>query len=373
MSADEKAWFSDACPYFKPEYREWLSCYRFKPEQVDIKFVPAQGTEEGPDQHGNVEITASGPWVESILWEVPLMSTLCEIYYKHVDTDWTYDGQEEQAYEKGTALLAHGCVFNEFGSRRRRSLKTHDLVIAGLKRAMTDAETASGTTQEGHNVEGMPLGEKSEPGKLSGTSNVYLAMKHALTPTGTIAHEWFMGVATAKGYENANTAALRLWEQTYNDVLLVALTDTFSSDAFFKNLESAPEIAQKWAGLRQDSGEPFDFAPRAKAVYEKLGIDWRQKVIVFSDALKVDKAAKLLDSAGPKGLGFKVAFGIGTNLTNDFKKRSNGASSDALNIVIKIASLDGKPCVKISDDLQKNTGDQETVKKVKQIFGLPTA
>ena len=49
---------------------------------------------DSSDQHGNLSMTVSGPWIESILWEVPLMSTLCEIYYKHVDTDWTYEGQE---------------------------------------------------------------------------------------------------------------------------------------------------------------------------------------------------------------------------------------------------------------------------------------
>ncbi|KAL1745921.1 Quinolinate phosphoribosyl transferase [Schizophyllum fasciatum] len=376
MSEDEKEWFAKACPYFKPAYRDYLGTYRFKPEQVEIKFVPAPGTEEGPDQRGNLEMTASGPWLESILWEVPLMYTLCEIYYKHVDTDWDYEGQEDLAYEKGRALLAHGCVFNEFGSRRRRSHKTHDLVITGLKRAVKDAEASSGRGQEGHNVEGMPSGAKGEPGKLSGTSNVYLAKKHDLTPTGTIAHEWFMGVATASGYEDANTRALRLWQQTYKDVLLVALTDTFSSDAFFKNFAASPDIARAWAGLRQDSGDPFAFAPRAKAVYEGLEIDWREKVIVYSDALHVDKAIALLESAGPRGLGFKgesffLAFGIGTNFTNDFRKKSTGEPSEALNIVIKLAGLDGRPCVKISDDLQKNTGDQETVRHVKQIFGLP--
>ncbi|KAI5832025.1 nicotinate phosphoribosyltransferase [Schizophyllum commune Tattone D] len=380
MSEAEKEWLAKACPYFKPAYRDFLGTYRFKPEQVEIKFIPAEGTEEGPDQHGNLSMTASGPWIESILWEVPLMSTLCEIYYKHVDTDWTYEGQEDLAYQKGKTLLANGCVFNEFGSRRRRSLKTHDLVIQGLKRAVKDAEAKSGKGQEGHNVEGTPSGARGEPGKLSGTSNVYLAMKHDLTPTGTIAHEWFMGVATAKGYENANTVALRMWQETYGNVLLVALTDTFSSDAFFKNLAATPDIAHTWAGLRQDSGDPFAFAPRAKAVYEGLGIDHREKVIVYSDALSVEKAVRLLEHAGPKGLGFKVAFGIGTNFTNDFRKKSTadpqsptstGAPSEALNIVIKLDSLDGKPCVKISDDLTKNTGDKETVRYVKQIFGLP--
>lgn len=48
-------------------------------------------------------------------------------------------------------------------------------------------------------------------------------------------------------------------------------------------------------------------------------------------------------------------FGIGTNFTNDFlKKSSHGKEkSKALNMVIKLSSVDGKPCVKLSDEPHK--------------------
>ena len=59
-------------------------------------------------------------------------------------------------------------MFSEFGSRRRRDYKTHDLVVQGLLAA---AKALSG------------------PGKLQGTSNVHFAMKYNLTPIGTVAHE----------------------------------------------------------------------------------------------------------------------------------------------------------------------------------------
>jgi nicotinate phosphoribosyltransferase len=50
-----------------------------------------------------------------------------------------------------------------------------------------------------------------------------------------------------------------------------------------------------------------------------------------------------------------VSFGIGTSLTNDFRSVSSGGKekSKALNMVIKLASVDGRPCVKISDELSK--------------------
>jgi len=177
-----------------------------------------------------------------------------------------------------------------------------------------------------------------------------------------------MGVASSEGYEGATARALALWQQTYGANLSICLTDTFSSEIFFKGFTK--EQAMHWQGLRQDSGDPFVFAPRAKEIYENLGIDYRQKTIVYSDGLSVEKCIRLKEHC--ESIGFKPSFGIGTNFTNDFKTApSNGTEkSKALNIVIKIASINGKPCVKISDELTKNTGDPEVVKEVKKRLGI---
>jgi len=135
-----------------------------------VSFVP-----RAPDSdEGRIEIEASGTWAEAIFWEVPLMATLSEIYYITVDKDWNYDGQGDLAYEKGTKLIEAGCAFSDFGTRRRRSYRAQDIVVSQLARAAEDR-----------------LGK----GKVLGTSNVHLAQKHGLKPSGTIAHEWFMGVS----------------------------------------------------------------------------------------------------------------------------------------------------------------------------------
>jgi nicotinate phosphoribosyltransferase len=66
-----------------------------------------------------------------------------------------------------------------------------------------------------------------------------------------------------------------------------------------------PARAQRWIGLRQDSGDPYVFAPKAKAAYESMGIDPREKLIIFSDALDLDKALglkKQCDEIGFNGM-----------------------------------------------------------------------
>lgn len=89
---------------------------------------------------------------------------------------------------------------------------------------------------------------------------------------------------------------------------IVRFNASLTSYSTFRNTQdflANPHFAQKWTGLRQDSGDPYAYAPRAKEVYEQLGVDYRQKVIIFSDALNVEKALKLKKQCDE--LGFKCA------------------------------------------------------------------
>lgn len=140
---------------------------------------------------------------------------------------------------------------------------------------------------------------------------------------------------------------------------------------FAQDFKKDVERAKRWRGLRQDSGDPLAFIPKARAVYEYLGIDHRTKVIVFSDSLDVETAIKIQEAVDQEGfigetkttylyaidalltIGLSGAFGIGTFFTNDYKRLDNGQKSKPLNMVIKIASAEGVPCIKISDDLTK--------------------
>jgi nicotinate phosphoribosyltransferase len=279
-----------------------------------------------------------------------LLALTSEAYFKFCDKDWKHDGQEEKAYDKGVALLEHGCMFSEFGTRRRRDYKTHDMVMQGLTRAANTAK------------------EKKWKGKLTGTSNVHFAIKYGIPPVGTVAHEWFMGIASVTNdYEHANETALRYWVGCFGEgVLGIALTDTFGTatflKAFKKSLPTAAEAemntvatqlpeaarpahaqadgvvdvkstrnsplldgttngdrprsyAQTFTGVRQDSGSPLEFVKLMKHFYESKGIT-EKKTIVFSDSLNVERCFEYKEAA--ENAGFLPTFGIGTFLTSEY-------------------------------------------------------
>lgn len=135
-----------------------------------------------------------GLWLDTILYEIPLLALTSQAYFMFTDKDWDYANQEEKAYRKGCTLLQNGCVFSEFGSRRRRDYHTQDLVMKGLSRAAEEGK------------------KQGWPGVMVGTSNVHFAMKYNTAAVGTVAHEWYMTIAAiTDDYENSNELALSYW------------------------------------------------------------------------------------------------------------------------------------------------------------------
>jgi len=197
-----------------------------------------------------------------------------------------------------------------------------------------------------------------------GTSNVYMAMKFGIKPIGTHAHEWFMFNAANFGYKMANKMSLDGWSDVYKGDLGIALTDTFTSDVFFKIFDK--KMARLFDGVRHDSGDPFDFAEKAIKHYEKLGIDPKTKAIIFSDALDINKALEIQDRFSRKVM---VRFGIGTHFTND-------VGVIPLKIVIKMtkAKINGEwiDTIKLSDEQGKETGSLSETRKAKEALNIIT-
>lgn len=162
--------------------------------------VDAATAGEKTGELGLIALLTHGKWVDTILYEIPLLALTSEAYFSFCDRDWDHAGQEAKAYDKATVLLENGCFFSDFGSRRRRDYHTQDLVIRGLCRAAQNA------------------GERGLPGRFAGTSNVHFAMKYGVTPIGTAAHEWIMGIAAITGdYENADELGLRYWLDCFGE------------------------------------------------------------------------------------------------------------------------------------------------------------
>ena len=318
LTDEEKDYFAKKCPYLPPTYFDFLKGYRYNPDEVDVEV-----------KDGQLKIMIEGYWYRTILWEVPLMAIISELYFKMMEMEpWSNDKIISVLDEKIKLFNNLGISFADFGTRRRFSLPNHDLVVENLK---------------------------TKANGFVGTSNVFLSMKYNVTPIGTHAHEWFMFHAAKYGFKMANKLALENWVKIYRGDLGIALSDTFTSDAFFLSFDT--KLAKLFDGVRQDSGDPIEFGYKTIAHYDRLNIDPTTKTIIFSDALNPKKVAEIVEEFKGK---IRLSFGIGTNLTNDVGVKP-------LNIVIKMieALPEGRhwvPTVKISDSKGKYTGDPEMIK-----------
>lgn len=292
-------------------------------------------TEEG------YEITFSGFWPEVSLWETICLSIVNQLYYRALlkkmgkaERRAVYAEGKKRLAEKIRILKANPDIrFIEFGTRRRFSREWQAYVVATLIREVPD--------------------------QILGTSNVALAMQLGSKPIGTFAHEMFMVFSGIfrDDLQASHNKVLQYWWNLYGEALSIALTDTYGSDFFFRDM--TPEQARQWRGLRHDSGDPIQFGEKAIRFYEGYGIDPREKTIVFSDGLDIDGIVKIQNHFRGR---IKVSFGWGTNLTNDL-------GLDALSLVIKVTRACGHGTVKLSDNLAKSMGGSELEALFKRIFG----
>lgn len=307
------------------------------------------------DVDGKYVIEATGDWWQATFWETIVLSIVNELYFREcvraqslacgtLEADLLERFRLEgvrRFRDKLHRLEAHpGVKVIEFGTRRRFSAEWQDYVTTAFSSKW-------------------PCGL---PEQILGTSNVHLAKRLGIRPIGTFAHEAPMVYAAMHDYDDdalrmSHNLFLRDWWDTYGEPLSIALTDTFGSDFFFRDMTA--DQAAKWKGLRHDSGDPFAFAVKAIRFYEERGIDPKTKFIVFSDGLDVLKIISLYEAFRDR---IGVSFGWGTNLTNDLGPK-------ALSLVMKAVAVDGYPTVKLSDNPAKATGPAETVARYQRVFG----
>jgi len=321
---------------FSKEYLNFLSTLSLPPVYVEIR-------------NKKLIIETQGKWLEAIFWETFILSIVSELYHRRF-LNVGYIGECDRRLDnKIDKINTTPFKFIEFGTRRRFSKEIQDRVIGELMAGI-------------HND------------SLVGTSNVYLAKEYNLKPIGTMAHELPMVIA---GLNDGFVEDMNLfndflfsqgvydnWYELYGEELSIALTDTFGSDFFFKDFSK--EQAKKWKGLRQDSGCPIQFGHKALEFYKKYDINPKDKLIIFSDGLNIDKIYEIEKEFKGK---IQTAYGWGTNLTNDVGYDKNCSYiGKPLSIVVKAVEADNAPLVKLSDNLSKAVGDKEAIERYKEIF-----
>ncbi len=336
---DELQFLESKCSYFPTWFFTFLKGFKMNPNEVKIS----------QDADGHLEITIEGLLWRTVFWEMPILSTVSEMYHI-VNDDWiTYDYEKEydKAYGKAKALIEAGVKFSDFGTRRRMSFNHQEMIIEATKMA-SDEYTA----------------KTNKKSTFVGTSNVYFAKKYGLTPIGTMSHQ-FIETCSLFGYNEANYVAMNYWQECYQGDLGIFLYDTYTRKAFFENFTELH--AKLFDGLRVDSGDNIEALEDIIKKYEELGIDPSHKMIVFSNALSYTDAIKLHKTVNGRMLD---SYGIGTNLTCDVN------NVKPMNIVIKLTAAkitekrQWKDVVKLSDDLGKYTGNPQEIEIAKHTLGI---
>lgn len=275
------------------------------------------------DGECGLSIEVAGTWLNTSMYEIPTLAIVNEVYFRmQYDYEELLDSFKERLDVKFENLKSghwYAGTFSEFGLRRRLSAEAQSLVVEKFFH-LNDT--------------------KHSPSRFIGTSNVYLAKKFGLTPVGTMAHEWIM--CTGQGNHKHNPAysnwyALDAWIKEYGVLNGIALTDTITTDCFLRDFQLT--YATLFSGVRHDSGDPYEWGEKMIDQYRKLGIDPKNKTLLFSDSLDFERADALWHHFHND---INVAFGIGTYLSNDTKV-------SPLNIVMKVTKCNGMDVAKISD------------------------
>jgi len=325
--------------FFKPDYIRFLELFRFNPDYVKLTL----------QEDNSLDIRIKGPWLHVMPFEVPILSIISEVYSKfHYPIVSSPEGPVVNALEKLTDKIRllekydserssdiPQIKFSDFGTRRRFSFEVQDALLSKMVREFQWL--------------------------LVGTSNVYFAKKYRIKPIGTMAHQWIQAhQQLGSRIIDSQKVAFETWVKEYRGQLGIALTDTINLSSFLNDFDLY--FSKLFDGVRHDSGSPFSFGARVIEHYLKFGINLNTKTLVFSDGLTFEKMTQLHYEFANK---INVAFGIGTNFTNDVPL------TKALQIVIKMIKCNGFPVAKISDDPSGKSmcEDQEYENYVKQVFG----
>lgn len=312
--------------YIKDDFVDFLRLFKANEDFIEVKI------------NQDFEIIIRGPWLHTILFEVPVLSIVNEVFFRNTQPDPDYAEGERRLQEKIAFVQQAGVgeefKFSDFGSRRRFSRDWQRHVVTCLRDQL--------------------------PQNITGTSNVLLAKELQMKPIGTMAHEYIQACQSlGPRLLYSQKFAFEKWAQEYRGDLGIALSDTYSLQAFIHDFDLY--FCKLFDGARQDSGDPITWGDAVIAHYENMRVDPKTKVLVFSDNLNFPKAIEIFRHFHERS---NCAFGIGTNLTNDLGYKT-------LDIVIKMTECNGQPVAKISDTPEKTMcRDQSYFNYLKHVFNI---
>ena len=315
--------------FIKADFIDFLGVFQLNRKYVHLRVSPLAP--------GGIELDIEGPWLHTILFEVPLLAIISEVWFFNTDQGDFAQGQarlDEKIQMLTSANGFDGCRLADYGTRRRYSRQWHASML--------------------------PILQKGLGRRFVGTSNVYFAQQYGFTPLGTMAHEYLQAFqALGPRLRDSQVAALESWIREYRGDLGIALTDVVGLDAFLRDFDLY--FCKLFDGLRHDSGDPFVWGERILAHLERHQIDPRTKLLVFSDGLDIKRVMELYRHFSGR---CNLSFGIGTNLTNDL-------GPTPLQIVIKMVRCNGQPVAKISDSPGKQMcGNPGYLRYLHEVFEL---
>ena len=327
--------------FIKSDFVDFLGLFRLNEKYITVTALSS----------GEIDITICGPWLHTILFEIPVLAIVNEVYFRNtqklpdlVEGRKRLDTKIGQLRSAGLSDLK----IADYGTRRRFSRAWHEEVLRVLSVRL-------GMVQSPDNLAGVT-------GQLAGTSNVLFAMKLGLTPLGTMAHEYLQACqALGPRLRDSQIYGFESWAKEYRGDLGIALSDVYGIDAFLRDYDMY--FCKLFDGARHDSGDPFTWGERMIEHYTRNRVDPRTKSLIFSDGLTVPRTIELYQQFRGR---CQLAFGIGTNLTNDL-------GYEPLQIVIKMVRCNGQPVAKLSDTPSKNMCDDEKyLAYLRQVFDITT-
>ena len=321
--------------FIKSDFVDFLALFKLNEKYIEVTALPS----------GDIDITIRGPWLHTILFEIPVLAIVNEVYFRNRAKSTDLDAGRERLERKMAQLQVEGLAelkIADYGTRRRFSKEWHEELLRRLGDRL-----GSGPT-----------------GQLAGTSNVLFAMKLGYTPLGTVAHEYLQACqALGPRLRDSQVFAFESWAKEYRGDLGIALSDVYGMSAFLRDFDLY--FCKLFDGARHDSGDPFAWGERLIEHYRKNRVDPRTKTLIFSDGLTVPRTIELYQQFRGR---CQLAFGIGTNLTNDI---GDPPDHVPLQIVIKMVRCNGQPVAKLSDTPSKNMCDDEKyLAYLRQVFDI---